>query len=77
MKFAGSLQRAHIYKDANGRLTYFNLVPALLIKRGLWLTRQPFNLWLLIDAVPPEELAKEYLDLCIQMSKILPNKQHD
>jgi hypothetical protein len=76
MKFAGSLQRAHIYQDCNGRMTFFNLVPVLLMKHGLWVTRQPFNLWDMIDSLPPKELAKKYLELCIKMPEIQPNNEH-
>jgi hypothetical protein len=77
MKFAGSLQRAHIYQDCNGRTSFFNLVPVLLMKRGLCLTKQPFNLWLLIDSKSPEELAKKYLNLCIKMPEIHHNAEYD
>jgi hypothetical protein len=77
MKFAGSLQRAHIYQDCNGRTSFFNLVPVLLMKRGLCLTKQPFNLWLLIDSKSPEELAKKYLGLCIEMPEMHHNAEYD
>jgi hypothetical protein len=73
IKLGGALQRAHVYTDANGRGTFFNIVIVLLIKRGLFPTRQPFNLWKLIDAVSPEILAKKYLEQCIKA----PNIQHD
>jgi hypothetical protein len=73
IKLGGALQRAHVYVDANGRGAFFNIVIVLLIKRGLFPTRQPFNLWGLIDAVSPEILAKKYLEQCIKA----PNIQHD
>jgi hypothetical protein len=73
MKLGGALQRAHVYTDANGRGTFFNIVIVLLIKRGLFPTRQPFNLWKLIDAVSPERVARKYLEQCIKA----PNIQHD
>jgi hypothetical protein len=77
IKLASSLQRAHIYRDANGRYTFFNLVIALLIKKGLFPTKQPFNLWKLVDVLSPKELAEKYLALCIKAPNIqINNNDH-
>ena len=76
VKLVASLQRAHLLADANGRYSAFNLLPVLLMKKGLWLTKQPFNLWYLMDGSEPEDLAKIFYSLCIPAPNIQPNNVH-
>ena len=76
IKLAGSLQRAHLYTDCNGRCYFFNIVIVGLMQRDLFPIKQPFNLWELIDAVSPEELAKKYLELCTKAPSIQPNNNY-
>lgn len=78
------LQRLHPFKDGNGRVFIFELVPVLLLQRGLLLHQTLSDPWSMIDTCTPARIAAEFEPLCtdapdvtesIDLQKYLSTKQ--
>jgi hypothetical protein len=76
-KLGSLLCKTHFLEDANGRSIFFILYPTLIISRGLWPTKQLYNLWEDIAFLPYEQLAQLFLNNCIKMPTIKPNLTAD